>query len=128
MADESALIDLVRRYEAAASVRSSEALRAVLALDDPRFSEFEDHIPHLMGGDGVEGVLQWIDTHPGFTYKVNYTVQRTALLADGVAYIAATNSWKSDHGEGTGRTTFVAVRSDDGVWRILHGHWSATPE
>jgi ketosteroid isomerase-like protein len=125
--DTLAVLQVIRDYEKAAGRRDPEALRKVLALDDPRFREIEDHIPRPFGRAGVERLFAWIAAHPDFDYRVRYYDTEVFMLGDGAAYATAMHDWSSPNGKGSGRTTFILVRGDDDTWRIVHGHWSAVP-
>lgn len=122
-----AMLAVVDEYEKAANTGNIEAFERVLALDDPRFSEFEDFIPELIGRQRVYEILNWRKQHPEFVYEVSYMDCRAFLLSDSVGYVTATAKSKSDHSEGTARVTFILVK-DDRQWKIIHGHWSEQPQ
>jgi ketosteroid isomerase-like protein len=122
------IVEVIRQYEQAANTRDVSAFRRVLALDDPRFTEIEDHIPRPFDAKVARDILKWIEQHPDSGYRVKYESIRAFMLADGVGYAIATNTFESPNGKGEGRVTFVVVRGEDGTWRILHGHWSDMPK
>ena len=121
------IIAVVRAYEQAANSGEADAFREVLALDDARFREIEDHIPNPFGKETVEQMFDWRDANPDFDYHVAYRDIEAFKLGEASAYAIAMADWTSPEGSGTSRVTFVLVRSDAGAWRILHGHWSALP-
>lgn len=122
-----AVVAVIKEYERAANSRDTAAFRKVLALNDSRFREIEDHIPEPFGSEAANDILQWVDAHPDFDYTVRYRDIQAFLLSDEVAYAVAMHDWESPNGKGTGRTTFVMLRKGTGDWRIIHGHWSAVP-
>ncbi len=122
------IVTAIRMYEQAANTRDTAAFRRILALDDPRFTEIEDHIPHPFGANVAEDILKWVDDHPDTPYHVQYSGIRAFLLADDVGYAVAGFAAEGPTGGTGGRATFIVVRGEDGQWRILHGHWSAMPE
>ena len=123
-----AVIELLQRYEDAANHRNTAAFRSILALDDGRFREIEDHIPDPFGREVAEDILRWIDANPGFGYQVSYRNVEVYALGDSYAYAIAMNDWESPNGSGSARATFILHRDQGGSWRILHGHWSAVPQ
>ena len=121
------IIAVVRAYEQAANSGDTDAFRKVLALDDARFREIEDHIPDPFGRETLEQLLDWRDANPDFDYHVAYRDIEVFELGEASAYAIAMADWTSPEGSGTSRVTFVLVRSDLQAWHILHGHWSALP-
>ncbi len=122
--DPGEIVSVVKRYEQAANTGDVALYREVLALDDPRFSEIEDHIERPFGVETVNEVLTWIEQNPDFEYTTTYSDITAHFLHDSCAYATGMNKWCSPHGQGRGRFTFILVKTPKG-WRILHGHWSA---
>ena len=57
-------------------------------------------------------MLDGVDRHPDFAYKVTYRDIKAFIHSDDVAYAVAMHDWESPNGTGTGRTTFVLVRKE----------------
>lgn len=120
------LSELVDQYEDACNTRDVSKFRKLLALDDPRFREIEDHIDAPFGAHRANEILKWIEDHPDSGYRVHYCNVEEFALSDHVGYVIAQSEWRSPKGCGSGRVTFVCIRNAAG-WRILHGHWSNSP-
>jgi ketosteroid isomerase-like protein len=120
------VVALIGEYEAACNSRDTEKYREILALQDPRFREIEDHIAEPFGAAVAEDILRWIAAHPDFEYRVHYRNIQAFALGDDAAYAVAQHEWQSPNGRGRGRTTFIAAKCAEG-WKIVHGHWSAEP-
>ncbi|GEM_PF-6773338 len=123
LATEKDMLAVVEQYEKAANTGDIKAFEKILALEDPQFSEYEGHVPDLIGKKGVYDILNWRKEHPEFKYKAVYSNRRAFLLSETTGYVTAICKSKSDHGENVSRVTFVMKRTD-GEWRIIHGHWS----
>lgn len=123
MPDSSEILSVIRRYEQAANTGDVALYREVLALDDSRFCEIEDHIPTPFGASTVNEVLSWIGAHPEFKYTTRYFDIDVHFLDSSSAYAVGMNEWESPQEKGRGRFTFIFVHRPDG-WKLLHGHWS----
>jgi ketosteroid isomerase-like protein len=117
---------VVWHYQEAVNARDPSQLRELLALDDARFTEIEDHIPEPFGAETAHEILRWIEEHPEGDYRVQYRDVKAFLLADTVAYVVAMHDWTTAKGTGQGRTTFIVIK-EGSDWRIIHGHWSSVP-
>lgn len=121
------LVQVVKDYEKAVNARSFEDLMQLVAFEDPRFSEIEDHIPHPFGRDVFVSILQHIADHPESSYRCRYDDILTHRLSDEVGYAYGVHQWTNDQEGGSARYTFILIRQE-GRWKILHGHWSELKE
>lgn len=126
LASEKDMLAVVEQYEKAANTGDIGVFESILALDDPQFSEFEGHVPDLIGKRGVYDILNWRKAHPEFKYSVSYVNRKAFVLSETAGYVTACYHSKSDHSNGSGRVTFVMKRCG-GQWKIIHGHWSKMP-
>lgn len=104
----------------------ADTLRALLCLDDKRFTAVEDHIPMPFGRDAQLDILDRIRTTAAPGGHMAFTATQFFSLGPTAAYGVAVQKVTSAAGSGTSRVTLIFVK-EDGIWKILHGHFSAMP-
>lgn len=118
------------RYATAYGTRNPQTLRALFALDDPRFGVFEDFSEDLFDGERYEAVIEGVvDT----TGEMSFDLLRCDQFGD-FAVIHALQKIVDEDEDGSG-TFFEAcfratlwVSTPVGEARIVCAHFSSLPE
>jgi ketosteroid isomerase-like protein len=125
----SGITEMLELYATSFNNHDPSGVASTLALDDPRFSEFEDVVPGLMRAEAVKGMLRNVARSSGFGMRFDNLDIRE--LAEGIAMVAGIQKLKTlkagTEVEFQSRVSLVATRAPDGRWRILHGHFSSVP-
>lgn len=124
--DKQAILTLLNGYCQAFVAADADALQALLWFEDERFTEIEDHIPHPFGRQVFLDIMAWIRNNAKPGNQMSFEQPQIFALADDVAYCVALQNMSTDTGSSTSRVTFIFVQKD-GVWKILHGHFSGMP-
>ena len=118
------ILKIIDVYVQAVNEANANLLESLFWVDDPHFSEVEDHIPTPFGRDVFMDIGNWIRTHgtPGNNQRFyNTTVY---ILTPEVAYsVSMQEQYRSNT---TSRVTLVYLKKGD-EWRIIHGHFSNVP-
>lgn len=123
--DERQILDIIDRYASAANNADADLLESLFWHEDSRFSEVENHIPAPFGQEVFLDIGDWIrrNAKPGQKQRFYDTVIH--LLSESVAYSV---SLREDmESGGISRVTLLYVKKD-GVWKIMHGHFSVAPD
>jgi len=123
--DRAALEAILTEYVAAVNAADADRLEALFWVDDPRFSEIEDHIPHPFGATTFRDIGRWIRENAKPGEKQRFHDTRFHFLGPDVAYAVSLQDLLLT--ETTSRVTLVFLRNR-GEWRIVHGHFSTVPE
>ena len=125
----SGITEMLELYSTAFNNHDPFGVASTLALDDPRFSEFEDVVPGLMRAADVMRMLQNVTQSSGFGMRFENV--DVCELAEGIAIVTGIQKSRTlksgDEVEFQSRVSLVATRASDGRWRIVHGHFSSVP-
>ncbi len=124
--DKQVILALLDSYCQAFADADADALQALLWFEDERFTEIEDHIPHPFGRKVFLDVMDWIRNNAKPGNKMIFTQPQVFALADDVAYSVALQNITTETGNSTSRVTLIYVKKD-GIWKIMHGHFSSVP-
>lgn len=128
-AADSAARDALERYARSCETRSPQMMNELLALDDPRFGQFDAVTTGLLDAEQtrIENLLLRNLSEP----KIRFEEVRAVPLGSDVVLVTAVL-----HGSVggalprelfTNRVTFVLLRRS-GEWQIVHAHLSAVDE
>ena len=119
----------LKAYADAYNARNPEAMRALLATDDPRFSVFEDFAGELLDGRSYSAMLESVADARG---EMSFDLAKCDDFGD-YAVVHAFQHMKARPGEeaeeGYGTLTLRATMwvSTSGAPRIVSGHFSEVP-
>lgn len=113
----------VRAYEGA----DADLMESLFWVDDPRFVEVENHIPAPFGRERYLAILGWIREHQKPGWRMRFYDTQVHILAPDVAYSVSMRDSEEDGDVETSRVTLVFLRKE-GVWKIVHGHFSYLPK
>lgn len=128
-AADSAAREALDRYARSYETRSPQRMNDLLALDDPRFGQFDAVSSGLLNADQarIENLILRNLSEP----RMRFEDVRAAPLATDVVLVTAilhgTVGGVLPRESFANRATFVLVRSG-GNWRIVHAHLSAADE
>lgn len=123
-------VEFLNGYSAAYNSRDPEAMRALLATDDPRFAMFEDFSGDLLNGETYDAMLESVSESTG---EMSFDLLRCDTFGDfavvhGYQHLKARPGDEEEEGYGTltiRATMWVSVNAT--APKIVAGHFSAIP-
>jgi len=119
-------------YSRAFKKKEREKLLELMALEDPRFCEFDETAAYLLTSDHVKELLQKLhlleEPYTEFTDTQVHTLSENISLITATQYIEVTEQGQRvDHNV---RVSLIMLRigENEEKWKILHGHFSSFPE
>jgi len=113
-------------YERAFEAADADGLAALFWVDDPRFTEVENHIPEPFGRERFLWIMDWIKKNQPPGWKMRFYDTEVHLLSPEVAYSVSLREEEIEGEHTESRVTLIFLKKD-GEWRIIHGHFSRMP-
>lgn len=118
--------ELLAQYAEFIKAGNPNLAASVLALNDPRFGQYEEYEPRLLDASATKVHLRHLIAERPL--RVRFDEVRAAPIADGVCVVTGLRLLQGGPGgllgEQVSRFTLVVVRQFSGKWRILHGHFT----
>jgi ketosteroid isomerase-like protein len=89
--------------------------------------EVENHIPIPFGRDRFLYIMDWIRKHQKPGWNMEFMNTKIFILSPTVAYSVSLRKETIDGEDSISRVTLIYLKKD-GIWKIIHGHFSYVPE
>ena len=122
---ESQIADLIEQYVSAVNSADADLLESLFWHDDPRFSEVENFVAAPFGQTDFLDIGNWIRKNAEPGHKQRFHNTQIHVLSDGVAYSVSLRDELETNG--VSRVTLIYLKKE-GVWKIIHGHFSDAPD
>jgi ketosteroid isomerase-like protein len=120
-------LEIIDSYVKSFESADADLMQSLFWFDDPRFVEVENHIREPFGRERFLYIMDWIRKYQKPWWKMRFYDTKVFLLSPSVAYTISMRETVEDGETSTSRVTLIFLKKD-GVWKIIHGHFSYKPE
>ena len=124
------ILAVMDSYVHAFEMADANLMRSLHWVDDPNFTEIEDHISEPFARERFLNIMNWIEKHGKPGKKMRFYDMKINMLSPRIAYVIALQEIRPSEGCGetsTSRVSLVFLKKAN-EWKIIHGHFSSKPE
>ena len=121
------ILKLIENYVYAFENAEADLMKSLFWVEDPRFTEIENHISEPFGSKRFLSIIEWIRKYQKPGWKMKFFNTKIYFLSPEVAYSVSLREEIENEEVKTSRVTLIYLKKGD-RWKIIHGHFSYNPE
>jgi hypothetical protein len=128
--ENSKILAIMNSYVRAFEMAEANLMQSLHWIDDPNFTEIEDHISEPFAREEFLSIMIWIEKHGKPGKKMRFYDIKVNMLSPRIAYVIALQEIRPSEGCGetsTSRVSLVFLKKAN-EWKIIHGHFSPMPK
>lgn len=121
------VLEIMDNYIRAFETADADLMESLFWVDDPGFSEVENHISEPFGRERFLWIMDWMRKHQKPGWKMKFYDTKVNFLSPEVAYSVSMRDQEENGEKRTSRVNLVFLKKRN-EWKIIHGHFSFVPE